>query len=87
LLRRFLEGVPGHLEQGGQAWLVLSDLAERMGLRPPGFVVDAALAAGLVVLGRSETRACHPRTRDRGDPLYTLRSRETITLYTLERTT
>jgi SAM-dependent methyltransferase len=84
-LLRFLEGVPDHLEQGGRAWLVLSDLAERLGLRPPGFLVDAAAQAGLVVLGRRETRARHPRTRDRGDPLYSLRSQETITLYILGR--
>jgi hypothetical protein len=84
-LHRFLEGVPSHLEQGGSAWLVLSDLAERLGLRPPGFLEDVAAEAGLVVLGRRTMRARHPRTRDCGDPLYSLRTQETITLYILGR--
>src|SRR5262249_38786398 len=36
-LLRFLDGISAHLRPGGQAWLVLSDFAERLGLRPPDF--------------------------------------------------
>jgi methylase of polypeptide subunit release factors len=85
LLLRFLEGVPNYLEPGGQAWLVLSDLAERLGLRHPRFLADAVARAGLVVLGQRATRARHPRSRDRGDPLHASRSEETITLSILGR--
>jgi predicted RNA methylase len=84
-LLRFLEGVPSHLEPGGFAWLVLSDLAERLALRPAGFVEDVAARAGLVVLGRRAMRARHPRSRDGGDPLHSLRCQETITLHILGR--
>ena len=33
MLFRFLNGLPDHLEPGGEGWLVLSDLAEHLGLR------------------------------------------------------
>jgi SAM-dependent methyltransferase len=85
LLLRFLEGVPDHLEPGGQAWLVLSDLAERLGLRHPRFLADAVASAGLVVLGQRATRARHPRSRDLGDTLHESRSEEMITLSILGR--
>jgi SAM-dependent methyltransferase len=85
LLLRFLEGVPDHLEPGGQAWLVLSDLAERLGLRQPPSLADAVASAGLVVLGQRATRARHPRSWDRSDPLHTSRSAEMITLSILGR--
>jgi methylase of polypeptide subunit release factors len=84
-LLRFLEGVTGHLRPGGEAWLVLSDLAERLGLRPPNFVADVASRAGLVVLGRRTAQACHPRTRVRRDPLHLVRTQEVVTLHVLGR--
>jgi methylase of polypeptide subunit release factors len=85
LLRGFVEGVPDHLEPGGQAWLVLSDLAERLGLRPRRFLADTVASAGLVVLGQRATLARHPRSQDRGDPLHLSRSEEIITLSILGR--
>jgi hypothetical protein len=33
MLRNFLAGLTAHLEPGGEGWLILSDLAERLGLR------------------------------------------------------
>lgn len=33
MLRDFLDGLASHLEPGGEGWLVLSDLAEHLGLR------------------------------------------------------
>ncbi|HYJ40890.1 MAG TPA: class I SAM-dependent methyltransferase, partial [Steroidobacteraceae bacterium] len=33
MLRGFLKKLPGHLEPGGEGWLILSDLAEHLGLR------------------------------------------------------
>jgi methylase of polypeptide subunit release factors len=84
-LRRFLDGIPAHLRPGGQAWLVLSDFAERLGLRSPGYVATAAARAGLVLVGRRETRARHPRASDRDDPLHPIRAPETIALDVLGR--
>lgn len=84
-LLRFVDGISAHLRPGGQAWLVLSDFAEQLGLRPPEFAARAARRAGLVILGRRETRARHARTFDRDDPLHPLRTRETIALHVLGR--
>jgi methylase of polypeptide subunit release factors len=81
----FLDGVSAHLAPGGEAWLILSDFAEQLGLRPRDFVANAAGRGGLVLLGRRETRALHARATDPGDPLHPLRERETVTLYALGR--
>ena len=34
MLRGFLNALPEHLERDGEGWLILSDLAEHLGLRP-----------------------------------------------------
>lgn len=36
MLRGFLDGLTAHLAPGGEGWLVLSDLAERLELRGRG---------------------------------------------------
>lgn len=75
-LARFLAGLRAHLSPGGEGWLVLSDLAERIGLRRPGEVEALIAEAGLVVAGGFEAVPTHPRARDAEDPLHEARSRE-----------
>jgi SAM-dependent methyltransferase len=82
-LERFVAGLGDHLAPGGEGWLVLSDLAEILGLRPAGEVERLAALAGLEVAGRRTARASHPRARDPADPLHEARARETVTLYRL----
>ncbi len=82
-LRRFLDGLPDHLEPGGEAWLLLSDLAERLGLRGESELADAIDAAGLKVTGRETTTPRHGRASDREDPLYEARSKEITSLWRL----
>lgn len=79
----FLGALPSHLAPGGEALLVLSDLAERLGLRPATFLAAAAAEAGLslAILGRAAPT--HPRARDPGDPLAEARGAEVTTLYRL----
>ncbi|HYG70451.1 MAG TPA: class I SAM-dependent methyltransferase, partial [Anaeromyxobacteraceae bacterium] len=36
LVARLLAGLDAHVRPGGEAWIVISDLAERLGLRAPG---------------------------------------------------
>jgi SAM-dependent methyltransferase len=79
-LRRFLAGVAARLSAGGEAWLILSNLAERLGLRPEGEVDALITAAGLSVAGGIEAAPAHPRTRDLGDPLHAARSAEVTSL-------
>lgn len=50
-LRRFVAELPAHLASGGEGWLVISDLAERLGLRPSDMLPGLFAAAGLRVVG------------------------------------
>jgi SAM-dependent methyltransferase len=84
-LSRLLAGLPGSLAEGGEAWLVLSDLAERLGLRRPGEVEGAIAAAGLAVVDAIPARPSHPRALDPGDPLHLARRSEVTTLRRLRR--
>ncbi|WP_242347017.1 methyltransferase [Anaeromyxobacter terrae] len=80
-LERLLRALPGRLAPGGEAWIVISDLAERLGLRPPGAVEALAIAAGLAVRDVREARPAHPRVKDREDPLHAARAAERTRLY------
>jgi len=83
LLLRFLQELPEHLSPDGEAWLILSNLADLLGLRPPGLVAQTSAAANLTLRGQLSTPARHPRAQDREDPLYAARSREVTVLYRL----
>jgi len=83
MLRGFLAGLGEHLAPGGEGWLVLSDLAERLGLRPRGELQQLIDRAGLEIVGRLATPARHPRARDAHDPLHAARSQEVTTLWRL----
>ncbi|AXB48536.1 methylase [Amycolatopsis albispora] len=63
LLDRFLAQLPGHLTPAGEGWLILSDLAVHLGLRPRGELERKITAAGLRVQDRLDTRPTHKRAR------------------------
>ena len=83
MLRGWLAGLAAHLAPGGEGWLILSDLAEHLGLRPRAQLLGWIAAAGLRVLGRSDTRPQHRRAMDAADPLFAARSAERTTLWRL----
>ncbi|MFH8660991.1 methyltransferase [Streptomyces afghaniensis] len=83
MLHGFLDGLAGRLEPGGEGWLVLSDLAERLGLRTRAELLTAVEAAGLRVVDRLDTRPRHARVRDRHDPLHAARAAEVTSLWRL----
>lgn len=83
MLRGFLAGLPAHLAPGGEGWLVLSDLAEHLGLRSREELLAWIADAGLKVLARSEARPRHPKAADPDDPLHAARSREVTALWRL----
>lgn len=85
-LRRFLAGLHQHLAPGGEAWLIVSDLPERLGLREPGFLEAELARGGLSPIGRVEVAPHHARTRDRADPLHAERAAERTRLWRLEVT-
>lgn len=83
MLRGFLSGLSSHLEVGGQGWLVLSDIAEHLGLRTRDELLGWFEAAGLEVLERHDTRPSHPKAMDRSDPLFAARTAEVTSLWRL----
>ncbi|HEY6004198.1 MAG TPA: class I SAM-dependent methyltransferase [Anaeromyxobacter sp.] len=82
-LERLVLELPAHLAPGGEAWIVLSDLAELLGLCPPDRVAALAARAGLRVSDVREARPLHPRARDRDDPFHAFRAREVTRLFRL----
>jgi len=83
MLREFLHGLPGHLVAGGEGWLVLSDLAERLGLRTREALLAMFEAAGLSVVDRLDVRPRHPRASDANDALHEARKAEVPSLWRL----
>ncbi len=83
MLRGFLAGLAAHLAPGGEGWLILSDLAERLGLRSRDALLALIDAAGLAVAGRLDTRPVHPRAADGSDPLHAARAAEVTSLWRL----
>ena len=87
MLQAFLQQAPARLNPGGQIWLVMSDLAEHLGLRRPDELAERIAAAGLAVSQRLDTRPQHPKSRDAANPLAAARLRETVSLYVLQPAT
>jgi methylase of polypeptide subunit release factors len=82
-LRTFIAGVPEHLEPAGEAWLVLSDIAEHLGLRTRETLTEMFDSAQLKVVGRLEARPEHPKAFDTADPLHAARAAEVTSLWRL----
>jgi SAM-dependent methyltransferase len=83
MLRGFLKALPGHLERDGEGWLILSDLAEHLGLRTRANLLEEFETAGLRVLGRNDVPPRHPRAADKTDPLHHARAAEITSLWRL----
>jgi SAM-dependent methyltransferase len=83
MLRGFLNGLAAHLEPGGEGWLVLSDIAEHLGLRTRDELLAAFAAAGLKVAGRMDVKPHHPKVSDAADPLHFARAAEITSLWRL----
>ena len=83
MLRGFLSGLKAHLAPGGEGWLIMSDLAEHLGLRGVGELEGWIRDAGLRVIDRIDTRPHHPKARDANDPLHRARAAELTSLWRL----
>ena len=86
MLKGFLAGLASHLVPGGEGWLILSDLAEHLGLRTRAELQGWIDEAGLKVLGRVDTRPRHAKAQDATDPLHAARSAEVTSLWRLAST-
>jgi SAM-dependent methyltransferase len=83
MLRGFVQGLAAHLLPGGEGWLILSDLAEHLKLRPREELLGWIEAAGLKVLGREDIRPRHGKATDAADPLHAARAAEVTSLWRL----
>jgi len=71
------------LVPGGEGWLILSDIAEHLGLRTRADLMAAFESAGLKVIDRVDARPRHPKASDASDPLHAARSAEVTSLWRL----
>ena len=83
MLKGFLENLKDHLLMGGEGWLILSDLAEHLGLRTRAELLLWIQNAGLKVLGRVDTKPQHQKVFDKTDALYVARAKEVTSLWRL----
>lgn len=84
MLKAFLQGVAARLNAGGEAWLIMSDFAEHLGLRAPNELADWIAASGLRIVDCLHTAPQHGKAQDSRDALAFARSRERTTLYRLQ---
>ena len=83
MLSAFLHGLGAHLLPGGEGWLILSDLAEHLGLRTRASLLGAIEDAGLVVVGRLDAKPRHAKAIAASDSLHRARSAEITSLWRL----
>lgn len=86
MLRGFLAGVRDRLNEDGEAWLVMSNLAELIGLRGADDLQNWIAEAGLTQVDRIDTAPRHSKANDKSDPLHEARSAEVTSLYRLRAT-
>ena len=83
MLKGFLKGLASHLEENGEGWLILSDLAEHLGLRSRAELLEMIDQAGLTVLGKLDAKPHHPKVSDASDALHEARKAEVTSLWRL----
>ena len=84
MLRGFLSGAKAYLNDNGEAWLILSDLAEHLGLRTHEELQKWIANAGLTVIEKLDIAPKHAKSSDQSDPLYAARVKEITSLYRLK---
>jgi SAM-dependent methyltransferase len=83
MLRGFLAALPAHLQPQGEGWLILSDLAEHLGLRTRAELLALFAGSDLKVVARIDTRPKHPKASDETDALHAARGAEVTSLWRL----
>ena len=83
MLKGFLASLKAHLLPGGEGWLILSDLAEHLGLRTRQELLNWIDDAGLKVIARLDTKPHHPKSLDSTNALHAARALEVTSLWRL----
>jgi methylase of polypeptide subunit release factors len=84
MLKSFLNRVKDYLNVDGEAWLIMSDLAENLGLRTNEELQKWIADAGLTVVEKRDVAPKHAKSTDQTDPLYAARVKEVTSLYRLK---
>lgn len=87
MLKGFLAGLRAHLEPKGEGWLILSNLAEHLGLRSREELLALFESNGLRVVSRVDAKPVHPKALDTTDVLHQARSKEVTSLWRLSAVT
>jgi len=83
MIKGFLAGLAAHLTPQGEGWLLLSDLAEHLGLRTRTELEAWMVSGGLKVIDKLDTKAEHKKVQDQSDPLHAARAAEVTSLWRL----
>lgn len=83
MLKGFLLNVREHLNEHGQAWLIMSDFAEHLGLRTTDEIPSLIAQAGLKLLKKYDIRPQHGKVFDKAEPLHLARVQEITSLWCL----
>lgn len=85
VLHRFINEVGAHLTACGEAWLIISDLAEILELRAEGDIEARVEADGLQIIAIETTRPTHPRVEKGDGGIPEARRSEVTKLFRLRR--
>lgn len=83
MLKGFLNDLKDHLLPKGEGWLILSDLAEHLGLRTRAEFLNWIEQADLRVIARLDTKPTHQKVFDKTDALHVARAKEITSLWRL----
>ncbi|PKO59325.1 MAG: methyltransferase [Betaproteobacteria bacterium HGW-Betaproteobacteria-18] len=83
MLKGFLTGLAAHLAPGGEGWLILSNLAELLGMRTRDDLLASFAQHGLRVVSRIDAKPLHPKASDVTDALHQARAKEVTSLWRL----
>jgi Ribosomal protein L11 methyltransferase (PrmA) len=84
MLLGFLQGVKAHLTEEGEAWLIMSNLAELLQLRKPGILSEWIHSFDLTVIDKIDTRPTHAKVMDSNDRFHALRQQEITSLWRMK---
>lgn len=84
MLKAFLDGLKAHLTPNGEGWLIMSDFAERLGLRAQDALKNMIDQAGLRVEEKIDIRPKHNKIMDEADRLHQARKAEVTSLWRLK---
>ena len=85
MLRSFLAGAASRLNAAGEAWLIISDIAEHLALRSREALLGWIKDNGLIVVDRMDAKPNHPKTRNQTDALHKARAKEITSLWRLKK--